>query len=438
MRHPGRTIRGAARSLALLSLVLGAAPGAFARIITFNVSGTFTDGAVLSGTMTIDDVAGVATAANFMVGAPISVTFNVIEFDGAYPGGNWFIQTIPTGAPVGSLPDFNLILPTATLVGYTGGSLNTVNTDVVFPGGAGVFLQSGQASPQTVTVTYSGPVVSTGAPGFQVPSFAVGVPFQVTFTYDSSTPNIASNPAYYYQAISSLSFAVGTNTGSAVPPDSIYMAHDYTGQGGSQDYFCIGISFYGCGGIVGASQLNGPQVNGWTLTGFRLQFDDLTGTAFTGVALPTGPLDPSKFTAANTYMELQFTSATGATSAVVASFSPTPIPSTQVATTASGLAYSRVSGTFNGTVTLTNIGSTTVNGPLQIIFTSMTAGVTLANATGNLSGTPYFTVPAVVGLAPGQSVTVNVQFRNPSNAVINFTPQLYSGSIAPAVALSLN
>jgi hypothetical protein len=137
-------------------------------------------------------------------------------------------------------------------------------------------------------------------------------------------------------------------------------------------------------------------------------------------------------------MELQFTSATGATSAVVASFSPTPIPSTQVATTASGLAYSRVSGTFNGTVTLTNIGSTTVNGPLQIIFTSMTAGVTLANATGNLSGTPYFTVPAVVGLAPGQSVTVNVQFRNPSNAVINFTPQLYSGSIAPAVALSLN
>jgi len=65
---------------------------------------------------------------------------------------------------------------------------------------------------------------------------------------------------------------------------------------------------------------------------------------------------------------------------------------------------------------------------LQILFTGITAGATLANATGNLSGTPYLTVP-VAGLAPGQSVTVNVQFKNPSNATINFTPAIYSGTI---------
>jgi hypothetical protein len=107
---------------------------------------------------------------------------------------------------------------------------------------------------------------------------------------------------------------------------------------------------------------------------------------------------------------------------------PAVLPS-QVATTASGLAYSRVSETFNGTVTLTNIGSSAISGPLQILFTGMPAGVTLANATSNLSGTPYMTVSTAADLTPGQSVTVNVQFSNPSNATINLAPAIYSGSI---------
>ncbi len=97
--------------------------------------------------------------------------------------------------------------------------------------------------------------------------------------------------------------------------------------------------------------------------------------------------------------------------------------------TASGLAYSRVSKTFNGTVTVQNISGSAVNGPLLILFTGMPANVTLANATGNLSGTPPLTVPGVVSLAPGQSATVSVQFSNPSNATIHFTPVIYSWSI---------
>jgi hypothetical protein len=107
---------------------------------------------------------------------------------------------------------------------------------------------------------------------------------------------------------------------------------------------------------------------------------------------------------------------------------PVVLPS-QVATTASGLAYSRVSQTFNGTVTMTNISSSAISGPLQVLVTGLTARVTLVNATSTLSGTPYITVPAIAGLAPGQSVTVAVQFKNPSNTPINFTPAIYSGSI---------
>ena len=107
----------------------------------------------------------------------------------------------------------------------------------------------------------------------------------------------------------------------------------------------------------------------------------------------------------------------------------TLVPPSEVAATASGLAYSRVSQTFNGTVTLTNMGTSPVNGPFQILFASLTAGVTLANGTGNLSGVAYVTVPTVTSLAAAQSVTVAVQFKNPLFGKINFTPQIYSGSI---------
>lgn len=108
---------------------------------------------------------------------------------------------------------------------------------------------------------------------------------------------------------------------------------------------------------------------------------------------------------------------------------PTALSPAQVATTASGLAYSRVSKTFNGTVTVKNISSSAISGPLQILFMGMTEGVTLVNATQDLYGTPYLTVPNVASLAPGQSLTASVQFQNPSNATINFTPAIYSGSI---------
>jgi hypothetical protein len=105
-----------------------------------------------------------------------------------------------------------------------------------------------------------------------------------------------------------------------------------------------------------------------------------------------------------------------------------PVPSTQISTKASGLVYSRVSQTFNGTVTIENISSGVINGPFQILFTGLPPSVTLVNATGNFSGAPYLTVPTITSLGYSQSTTVNVQFKNPSNALINCTPVIYSGS----------
>jgi hypothetical protein len=104
------------------------------------------------------------------------------------------------------------------------------------------------------------------------------------------------------------------------------------------------------------------------------------------------------------------------------------LPSTQISTTASGLAYSRVSRTFDGTVTIKNVSTNPINGPLQIVLTSLSQGVTLANATGSFAGNAYVTVPLSGSLEPGQSSIVAVQFSNPSNVTISFTPVIYSGS----------
>ena len=101
-----------------------------------------------------------------------------------------------------------------------------------------------------------------------------------------------------------------------------------------------------------------------------------------------------------------------------------------LSTTASRLVFSRLTQTFNGTVTIKNNGAGTINGPFQIVVSSLTSGVTLLNATDTFKGSPFITVPAVVTLAPGQSATINVQFsKPPKSGPINFTPIAYVGSI---------
>ena len=139
---------------------------------------------------------------------------------------------------------------------------------------------------------------------------------------------------------------------------------------------------------------------------------------------PPAPVSSYPFT-------VQVTDSAGAvaTQPVTATITQGPANlSAQVAISSSGLAYSRVSQTFNGTVTIKNVGATAIAGPLQALFVGMPASVSLVNATGNISTLQYITIPTATSLGPGQSVTFNVQFKNPSNATINLTPTVYSGS----------
>jgi hypothetical protein len=80
---------------------------------------------------------------------------------------------------------------------------------------------------------------------------------------------------------------------------------------------------------------------------------------------------------------------------------------------------------FLGTVAAATITYDVSVGYLLHFWHSGVAGY----ATRNLSGTPYVKVPGIASLAAGQSVTVSVQLRNPSNVTLNLTPDIYSGSI---------
>jgi hypothetical protein len=143
-----------------------------------------------------------------------------------------------------------------------------------------------------------------------------------------------------------------------------------------------------------------------------------TAGSIAGLAIPAGPPDPGSGVG-----NITITSIDGI---------PVPpvVPAAQVSVTASGLAYSRVTGTFNGTITLTNIGGTAITTPtsFQLALNSLPAGVELVNAAGAFNQCPYVTVPLLASLMPNQSATVAVQFRNSSNAAITFTPELYAGS----------
>jgi hypothetical protein len=102
--------------------------------------------------------------------------------------------------------------------------------------------------------------------------------------------------------------------------------------------------------------------------------------------------------------------------------------SASFAVTSSAFTFNRATGRFTGTVTVTNRTMSAISGPLTLLLTGLTAGVTAPTAAGLLPGQgPFYAIPASGPIGPGQSATVAVQFVNPSNARITFVPQVYSG-----------
>jgi hypothetical protein len=118
----------------------------------------------------------------------------------------------------------------------------------------------------------------------------------------------------------------------------------------------------------------------------------------------------------------------------------------QTSVQSSALTFNSATGLYDGTVTVTNNGTGSIPGSLDVLFQGLTSGVTLAQASLTVSGTtyslkightgtgdPYVHIPKKLlkSLASGASVTFSVSFQDPTPAAVTYTPLVFSDPLDP-------
>ena len=100
--------------------------------------------------------------------------------------------------------------------------------------------------------------------------------------------------------------------------------------------------------------------------------------------------------------------------------------------TASGFTFNRALNKFVQTLTVKNIGTSAVVGPIHVVLTNLSGGTSLSNATGTttVGSNPYVTVSGS-SLAAGASVTFQLRFTPPSSGGITYAPQAVTGVATP-------
>ncbi len=111
-----------------------------------------------------------------------------------------------------------------------------------------------------------------------------------------------------------------------------------------------------------------------------------------------------------------------------ASFSLPLVVSSKVSVQNTGFVYNESTRRYTGNVILTNTSNTTLPGPIFVSMTNLPTAVILANKSGTQKGVSFLTA-ANSGLAPGQSVTVPVEFSNPLKLPLTFSTVIYAGSL---------
>lgn len=105
-----------------------------------------------------------------------------------------------------------------------------------------------------------------------------------------------------------------------------------------------------------------------------------------------------------------------------------------IAISSSKIVYNKSLKLYLQEVTLTNTGTTAVNGPLFLILEDLPSGVTLVNKSGATAcfapiGSRYVVaLPEGIALAPNTTAVVPFGFSDPSAAAITYTP-LVAGSL---------
>jgi hypothetical protein len=108
-----------------------------------------------------------------------------------------------------------------------------------------------------------------------------------------------------------------------------------------------------------------------------------------------------------------------------------------IAISSSKIVYDSSHNIYVQEVTLTNNGTTAVNGPLFFILEDLPPGVTLVNKSAATAcfapiGSPFVeALPEGSNLAPNTTAIVKLGFSDPSGTAISYTP-LVAGSLGGA------
>ncbi len=100
--------------------------------------------------------------------------------------------------------------------------------------------------------------------------------------------------------------------------------------------------------------------------------------------------------------------------------------STGFAVQRSGLIQNRVTGKVSATITLTNVSGKPMNGPFHVVFTNLTPGVVVENATGMKDGMYYITINNAA-IAAGAKASFSAVYGNPNKVVFGHTNKVFNG-----------
>ena len=106
--------------------------------------------------------------------------------------------------------------------------------------------------------------------------------------------------------------------------------------------------------------------------------------------------------------------------------------SAYVAVTRGGFVFNPGTGHYVQTVTLTNTFSATINGAFSLVLDALSANATLFNQTGTTDASyppagSFYANAAAASLAPGQSLSIQLQFTNPTRAAITYNTRVLAG-----------
>lgn len=106
----------------------------------------------------------------------------------------------------------------------------------------------------------------------------------------------------------------------------------------------------------------------------------------------------------------------------------------QLQFTQGGFRLNRLTGRYAQTITIKNIGSQDISGPVSVVFGNIPTTATLSAPTGvttaiTPTNSPYFdlNIGSDNTLSVGETVTLNVEFSNPTNKAISYLLRAFAG-----------